>query len=447
MAPTTLNLLRLFSLRSGQAAPEEIDATIRDNARLGGTNMWVLMFAIVIASVGLNVNSTAVIIGAMLISPLMGPIIGIGFGAAVHDYDLIRESFRNLVVFVGISLLASTLYFLLSPLKEAHAELLARTAPTIWDVLIAFFGGAAGAIGLTRKEKTTLIPGVAIATALMPPLCTAGYGIASGQPSFFLGAFYLFLINGVFIAIATLVIVRILRLPQHAVPDEATRRKGRAVIAVAVTLTLFPSAYLAVRLVQDEIFTAAAERFLAGVGSERGDVVLLSRQIDPAKRQITATVIGLGATPALEQALNQRLAAAGLREASLRLRRPTEAVQGTATGKARAEADALHEALLANDAKATRIRELEARLDKINATVASLARVEDEIRAQLPGVRRLAVTGSARKAADGTPHLYVLVAIDDPKGLPRGEAERLKRWLKIRLPEAEIDLIVGRMGG
>jgi uncharacterized hydrophobic protein (TIGR00271 family) len=173
-ASRPLSVWRLFSLRNDQASHEVIDEAIRDGARLAGTNLWVLMFAIVIASVGLNVNSTAVIIGAMLISPLMGPIIGIGYGAGIYDYELIRQSSRNLAIFISISLLASTTYFLLTPLTQAYSELLARTSPSIWDVLIAFFGGAAGMIGLTRKEKTTLIPGVAIATALMPPLCTAG---------------------------------------------------------------------------------------------------------------------------------------------------------------------------------------------------------------------------------------------------------------------------------
>lgn len=441
----TFSLLRLLSLRSDQADPEEIDGSVRDNARLGGTNLWILMFAIMIASVGLNVNSTAVIIGAMLISPLMGPIIGVGYGAGVHDYTLIRNSLRNLMLFVGISLFASVLYFLLSPLKQAHSELLARTSPTLWDVLIAFFGGAAGMIGLSRREKTTLIPGVAIATALMPPLCTTGYGIATGQPRIFLGAFFLFLINSVFIALATLAIVRVLRLPHHAVPNETTRRRGQAIIAAAVTLTLVPSIYLAVRLVQDEFFSAAAEKFLVDVTSEREDLTLISRSIDPRQRLITATMIGSGVTADFEAALNRRLATTGLGEARVKVRRPSEAALDVNAVKSMLERDVLQETVAANEQKTRRIEELEAHLGRFNATIGDLNRVENEIRAHLPKLRKVVVTGSSHKAGDGNPRLYVLVAIDDPKGLPAAEATRLKRWLKTRLPDAEIDLVVGRI--
>ena len=442
---SSFSLLRLLSLRSDEAEPDAIDASVRDSARLGGTNLWVLMFAIMIASVGLNVNSTAVIIGAMLISPLMGPIIGIGYGAGVHDYTLIRNSLRNLALFVGISLFASVLYFLLTPLKQAHSELLARTSPTLWDVLIAFFGGAAGMIGLSRREKTTLIPGVAIATALMPPLCTTGYGIATGQPRIFLGAFFLFLINSVFIALATLAIVRVLRLPHHAVPDEMTRRRGQAIIAIAVTLTLAPSIYLAVRLVQDEFFSAAAEKFLVDVTNEREDLTLISRTIDPQQRLITATMIGSGVTPEIESTLNRRLATAGLNDARLKIRRPSEAGLDVTAVRSLLEKDMLQAAVAAGEAKTRRIEELEAQLARLNATIGDLDRVEKEIRAQLPKLRNVVVTGSAHHTNDGKSRLYVLVAIDDPKGLSSSDSARLKRWLKARLPGAEIDLVVGRI--
>ena len=168
-----------------------------------GSNLWVLIFAIFIASLGLNVNSTAVIIGAMLISPLMGPIMGIGLGLGINDFELIKKAFRNLAIATVFGILTSTFYFLISPLNEARSELLARTTPTIYDVLIAFFGGMAGIVASSTRLKGNVIPGVAIATALMPPLCTAGFGIASGNFSYFFGAFYLYMINSVFIAFAT----------------------------------------------------------------------------------------------------------------------------------------------------------------------------------------------------------------------------------------------------
>ena len=182
----------VFNLAHDQAHPDKIDSVIRANTRVSGTNMWVLIFAIAVASIGLNVNSTAVVIGAMLISPLMGPIVGMGYGLAVGDTTLIRQAARNIIIFVVISLITATLYFLLTPLKEAQSELLARTQPTLWDVLIAFFGGSAGIVAQTRKEGGNAIPGVAIATALMPPLCTAGYGLAHGNWQYF-SALHIFL--------------------------------------------------------------------------------------------------------------------------------------------------------------------------------------------------------------------------------------------------------------
>jgi uncharacterized hydrophobic protein (TIGR00271 family) len=215
------SIYRLFSLRSDQQEADVIDGALRSGAQVVGTNLWVLFFAILIASVGLNVNSTAVIIGAMLISPLMGPIVGIGYGAAVADFTLIRAAAKNLGIFTALSLVTSVLYFSLSPLDQPQSELLARTSPTLWDVLIAAFGGAAGMVAVTRRTFNNIVPGVAIATALMPPLCTAGFGIANGRWDMFAGAFYLYVINSVFIAASALAVSKLLRLPPRGVVDDA----------------------------------------------------------------------------------------------------------------------------------------------------------------------------------------------------------------------------------
>ena len=184
---------------------KEIVEQITSGVSFKGANLWVLIFAIFIASLGLNVNSTAVIIGAMLISPLMGPIIGMGLATGINDFALLRRAAKNFGIATVISILTATIYFLITPLGEAQSELLARTSPTIYDVLIATFGGAAGILALCTKGKGNVIPGVAIATALMPPLCTAGYGLATGHFLYFLGAFYLFFINTVFISLSTYV--------------------------------------------------------------------------------------------------------------------------------------------------------------------------------------------------------------------------------------------------
>ena len=437
------SLRRLLSLRRDQASPDVIDAAIRDGVQLGGTNLWVLMFAILIASVGLNVNSTAVIIGAMLISPLMGPIIGAGYGAAIQDSRLIRLSLRNLGVFAGISLVASTLYFVVSPLSHAQSELLARTSPTIWDVLIAFFGGAAGMIGLTRKEKTTLIPGVAIATALMPPLCTAGYGLATGDARFFFGAFYLFTINGVFIAFATLVIARVLRLPVRAYADEAARRRGRLLIGLAVTATLVPSVVLATQLVRDEWFSTRANRYLAALEASQKDTLILAREVDPRARRIRLALLGADLTPEQKRDMEAKLAEFGLADAALEIRQPTEAHRDAGgVNLARAQAqEAQRKTLLQLDEKTARVAALEQQMNRASAEGADHARLADEIRAQLPAVRSVTV---ARPASTTPEARRLMVALDAPRPLPASELARLKRWLGVRLPDTAVEVIAGK---
>ena len=440
---TPRSLRDLLSLRADQAAPPAIDAAIRDNARVGGTNLWVLVCAIVIASVGLNVNSTAVIIGAMLISPLMGPIIALGYGAGIDDHALMRQALRNLAIFVAISLLASTAYFLVTPLGEAHSELLARTSPSIWDVAIAFFGGAAGMIGLTRRGQGTLIPGVAIATALMPPLCTTGYGLATGQPAFFLGAFFLFLINCVFIGLATLAITRMLRLPRHPFADERARLRARIAISAVVLLTLAPSIWLAAKLVRDEVFRTAVARALAEVDADGADVTVLAREVDAGRRHVTISAIGRDAGDALEARLATRLRDFGAGDATVVVRRvDADRIDlGALQGELRQSA--VRDAIAAVEARSVRVAELERELQTLNQAIDDLSRVEAEIHAQLPELSRAIVTGAQRSDADGRKRLFVLVALVDAGATSTGELERLRRWLAARLPDAEVEVVVG----
>lgn len=256
-------LSQLFNLSEGKERDEITIAEITKGVEFKGTNLWILIFAIFIASIGLNVNSTAVIIGAMLISPLMGPIMGIGMGAGINDFDLIKKAIKNLGVAVTISVLTSALYFFITPLHEAQSELLARTTPTLWDVLIASFGGLAGIIAGSRKEKSNAIPGVAIATALMPPLCTAGYGLANGNWYYFAGAFYLFFINSVFISVATFIMVRFLKYPKKQFESAVTEKRVKNWIFIFVILTVAPSVYLAYNLVKRTIFEQNARNFVA----------------------------------------------------------------------------------------------------------------------------------------------------------------------------------------
>lgn len=255
-----------FSLDEDKALEKDVVDNISRNVVFRGTNMWVLIFATMVASLGLNVNSAAVIIGAMLISPLMGPIMGVGLSIGTNDFELLKKSLRNFGYMVVVGMLTSALYFLISPLSSAQSELLARTTPTTYDVLIAFFGGLAGIVAQTRKDRTTtVIPGVAIATALMPPLCTAGFGLATGNLSYFLGASYLFFINTVFIALATYIIVRYLKYSKKEFMDPARERKARRFIILTVIISIIPSVILGYRIILRSYFETNVDRYVSEV--------------------------------------------------------------------------------------------------------------------------------------------------------------------------------------
>ena len=278
---------------------EDAAQRIKGSIWFRGPNVWILAFAIILASVGLNVNSTAVIIGAMLVSPLMGPIIGVGLSFGTHDVDLLKSAAKNLLVMVVISLIASTLFFLLSPLSLVNpTELEARTSPTIYDVLIAFFGGLAGILENSRKERGTVIAGVAIATALMPPLCTAGYGLAHLNFHFFFGALYLFLINSVFIALATYLMVKYLRFRKETGQlPEITRKRKRIITAIFIVF-LIPSIWSAIVLIKENNFERNASSFI-----ENNRIVGPHSYVydyDVAGQQVTVAVAGEPLTDSLK---------------------------------------------------------------------------------------------------------------------------------------------------
>ena len=252
----------LFSLHEDSASMAEIVERIQAGGVLKGTNMCILVLAIFIASIGLNMNSTAVIIGAMLISPLMGNIIAIGYGMAAYDTQYVKESFLKLSFQVFLSVLTSAIYFSLTPITTASTELMARTVPTIWDVLIAIFGGTAGIIGLTREERGNVIPGVAIATALMPPLCTAGYGIATHSTTFFLGALYLFFINSFFICLSAFVVLKILRVPAKEYVSESAFRRQRILLTILGVLIILPSLRIAYISVQENLESVQTKAYI-----------------------------------------------------------------------------------------------------------------------------------------------------------------------------------------
>jgi uncharacterized hydrophobic protein (TIGR00271 family) len=236
-------LLELFDFRDDTDHEATINA-IKADIPFKGATAWILIFAVFVASIGLNANSTAVVIGAMLISPLMGPILGIGMSFAINDIEIFRKSLVNLVTMIGLSLFASFLFFYFFPLSEDNSELLGRVSPDIRDVLIAFFGGLALMVARTKKGTiASVIFGVAIATALMPPLCTAGYGLAKGNFTYFFGAMYLFTINTIFIALATFLVLKLLRFPMHKYANAAKRKRYSAIATVIGITVMIPAIF------------------------------------------------------------------------------------------------------------------------------------------------------------------------------------------------------------
>lgn len=286
-------LAGFFDLTNELIPQADAEQTIREGVSFRGTNIIVLIIAIFIASLGLNTNSTAVIIGAMLISPLMGPIIGIGLAVGIHDFDLMKRSFRNLMMATLFSVATSTVYFLISPVNAGHSELLARTSPTIYDVFIGFFGGAAGILAIGSKVKGNVIPGVAIATALMPPLCTVGYGLATFQMNYFFGALFLFFINSVFIACATTIGVKAMkyRIKDFSNPQRAKR--VRNLVYLIAILTMIPACYLTFRMFRQTSFKNNCERFVEQQFDFSGTQVLhYSSEMKGGQKQLIVSLVG-----------------------------------------------------------------------------------------------------------------------------------------------------------
>ncbi|MBP7647479.1 MAG: DUF389 domain-containing protein [Comamonas sp.] len=446
------NLLFLFDLRKDQQDTKVIDETVRMGAQFGGTNLWVLFFAILIASVGLNTNSTAVIIGAMLISPLMGPIVGMGYGAAVQDLGLIRTAGKNLAIFVVLSLVTSVLYFTLSPLEQPQSELMARTFPTLWDVLIAAFGGAAGMVAVTRRSYSNIVPGVAIATALMPPLCTAGFGIAHGRWDMFGGAFYLFIINSMFIGASTLAVAKLLRLPRQGQLDEATRKRHRLIIVLGLTVVLVPSVWMAYRLVQQEVFASAAARVARDLESEPSSHVLM-HEVDAGARTLRLIVVGRTDEAQLREQVQRRLLRDGQADVTVLVRDAGD--DSLNVEKLRSE---LQEGV--NKTLVEQVKSMDAQLKALQQDVTktqeqTLALVEkpapklvdaqallQEVQAQHALVCALTLAQGERSAsATDAPKPTSVVILDVAQPLSTHDKDGLLRWLGVRLEKTELQLM------
>ena len=302
---------------TGNYSTREYREKLYDDLHVRLRDTVILMCAIFIASIGLNMNSTAVIIGAMLISPLMTPIVGLGFGLAIFDTRLIKQSLEVLLTQVLVSLLVSTLYFWISPLSYASSELIARTSPTIWDVLIAIAGGIAGVIGSRKKEANNIVPGVAIATALMPPICTAGYGLANGNVRFLFGALYLFLINCGFIMLANIVGTRIMMKKSALSSFNELNIKIRIGLISLIVLLVLPASYSAVTLTMNEKRKQEIKQF---VGKEFANYTVINQVYESSNNELVLTVVGDPISEEELETIRQKQASYGIESVQLKVK-------------------------------------------------------------------------------------------------------------------------------
>lgn len=290
--PTLWQIIKsYFNVLPDKNSKIDVITQITDGINFQGANLWILICAIFIASLGLNVNSTAVIIGAMLISPLMGPIIGMGLAIGIADLDLFKQSIKNYLVCTFISVVTAAIYFTLSPITDAQSELLARTSPTLYDVLIALFGGAAGFLAISTKGKNNVVPGVAIATALMPPLCTAGYGLAVQNTSYFFGAFYLYFINTVFIAFTTCLGVRLLHFHRKELVNREQMKRVNLYIVSIIIITILPASYMTWNIIKQSVLENNIEKFIAKELSYSGTNIL-SHEYDLQNKTLHVVAVG-----------------------------------------------------------------------------------------------------------------------------------------------------------
>ena len=445
------NYVWRIAKRFFNALPDKTDETatveqISDGVTFRGANLWVLIFAIFIACLGLNVNSTAVIIGAMLISPLMGPIIGMGLAVGRADLELLKRSLTNYGVSTVISVLTAALYFLLTPLTEAQSELLARTSPTLYDVLIALFGGAAGILALSTGGKGNVIPGVAIATALMPPLCTAGYGLAMGEWSFFFGACYLFFINTVFIALATYLGVRLLQFQPKQFVDKARLAVVNRYIAVIVVVTMLPAVYMTTQIIRQSVFENHVKQFVKQELNQPGTRIL-SEQADRETKTLDVVALGAALPNEMIEAARQRLAdyqladyqlnvIQGAQSDSLLLARNNAGTQQSLSGL-----DQQHLAL-----QAERVAQLERETADYRRLDALAREIVGEVKAVCPKVESIGLSKITETPVDsGAVRSYVLAVANSRTPLPAADRDRLAQWLKVRTQADSLRLVTAEV--
>jgi uncharacterized hydrophobic protein (TIGR00271 family) len=419
-----------------------------------GHNVWILICSIFIASIGLNVNSTALIIGAMLISPLMGPILGIGLAVGTNDLKTMTRSLKSLGVAAGISILTSMVYFLITPLGEVQSELIARTKPTLLDVLVAIAGGLAGVIAWTRKERNTnVIPGVAIATALMPPLCTAGFALAKGKWDFFLGASYLFLINSVFISLATLVIVRFLKFPMVDFVDSMREKRVKRYISLAVILVCIPSAFTFWSAIQEGIFKSNAEKFISESFMFENSDIINSKVTynDDEPSRIEVYLLGNPLSDQTVRELKQKLSVYGLHEAELKIyqnKNENSDLEGKISQNVKT---GIIEEMYEKNAKKLAekdevIHELENELVELQGKQIPFSNIKREVKIQYDDVVKMGYanaieTDFSEEQQDTVPTFFIRWKSVEDQTEAEVKRRSLEKWLRVRLENNRLRVV------
>ena len=434
------NIKGAFNALPNKENETEFIKQISNGVTFSGTNLWVLIFAIFIASLGLNVNSTAVVIGAMLISPLMGPIIGLGLSVGIDDFDLLKRSVRNYLLSTVISIITATIYFTLTPLSEAQSELLARTSPTLYDVLIAIFGGAAGILALSTKEKGNVIPGVAIATALMPPLCTAGYGLAVGEISFFLGALYLFFINTVFIALSTFIGVRMLRFQRRTFADSAALQRVRKYIIAIALITMIPATYMTIQIIRESIQDNNTQQFVKNELTLKGTYIISNKRNDESK---TIRIVAVG-EPIGKDTIKK--AQENLKEYSLEGYKLV-IIQGSQGNNTLLKEDLSGNSLADTKeqliTQSEQLSNLEKQLKKYWSYETLGKELSKEIKAICPQVNTISLSLVSEERTDTLATTnYVLALVGYKNALSTAEQQQLQRWLKTRSKADSLRLVL-----
>ncbi|MDE5811798.1 MAG: TIGR00341 family protein [Muribaculaceae bacterium] len=435
-----------FNLTNDLLPQADAEAEIRAGVSFKGSQLLILIFAIFVASLGLNTDSVPVIIGAMLISPLMGPIIGMGLGIGIHDYTLLTRSVRNIGMAMIGSILASALYFLVSPQFEGGSQLLARTSPSIYDVLIALFGGAAGIVSIACKNKGQVMPGVAIATSLMPPLCTVGYGLATWQATYFFGALYLFCTNMVFILFATWIGVKLLHYKTIDVPNTKRARRVQSLVYTIVVAMIALSCYLTFQMIRKNNFLNAADRFVANEMVFPNTQVLSHKALySHGRGTIDVTLIGQALPKdSLQLAMMQKLDSVGLAGTQLNIRQGFAMSSGEAIAE---DHDDSQLYLMMQQSIMSRDHAIDSLKSIINTQLDLTRQAEHlapELRVLFPTIDDVAlartVVADVKGPGEGVDTIN-LIMLKTSKQLAGKEIERIEEFIKLRINSQKISIL------